>query len=552
MKTQQRLYFILLTGILLFLLNGCKPKFQDDKVKTVFRYNESAGITSLDPAFAKNQANIWAINQLFCGLVQLDDSLKVRPCIARSWEISADGKDYIFHLRKDVRFHDSRVFPGGKGRLVKASDFVYSFNRITDSTIASPGAWVFGNVEKAGSHYSYTANDDSTLRIKLVKPFPPFLSLLSMQYCAVVPFEAVAEYGKDFRRNPVGTGPFRLKLWKEGVKLVMVRNMNYFEKEQGKQLPFLDAVAISFIIDKQAAFLEFVKGNLDFMSGIDASYKDEMLTPDGNLNPKYTKGIKLLTGQYLNTEYLGIQVDPSLALVQHSPLRLKKIRQAINYGFDRRRMMRYLRNKIGVPGIGGFIPLGLGGADTATNTGYNYNPEKASALLAEAGFPGGKGLPPITLTTNPSYLDLCKYLQSQLNEIGFDIRIDATPPATLREMIAQAKVNFFRGSWIADYPDAENYLSLFYSGNFCPAGPNYTHYSNKDFDKLYETAEQETDDNLRFKYYRKMDRMMMEEAPVVVLYYDQVLRFARQNISDLGCNPMNLLNLKHVKKTNDE
>jgi oligopeptide transport system substrate-binding protein len=551
MKRHKNLCFLLVAIISVTLLNGCKPKYPGDEDKTVFRYNESAGITSLDPAFAKNQANIWAINQMFCGLVQLDDSLRVMPCIARAWEISADGRAYTFHLRKDVWFHDSEVFPKGKGRLVNASDFVFSFNRIKDSTVASPGAWVFGNVEKTGFHYSFEALNDSTLVIKLGKPFPPFLSLLSMQYCAVVPFEAIAEFGKDFRRNPVGTGPFRLKLWKEGVKLVMVKNENYFEKEDGKNLPFLDAVSVSFIIDKQAAFLEFVKGNLDFMSGIDASYKDEMLTANGNLNPKYTKGIKLLTSQYLNTEYLGIQVDPSIEIVQHSPLRMKKIREAINYGFDRRRMMRYLRNNIGVPGIGGFIPLGLGGSDTTGNSGYDYNPAKAIELLSEAGFPGGKGLRPITLTTNPSYLDLCKYMQSQLNEIGFDIRIDVTPPATLREMIAQGKVNFFRGSWIADYPDAENYLSLFYSGNFCPAGPNYTHYSNKAFDKLYESAQQETNDKIRFEYYRRMDHMMMEEAPVVILYYDQVLRFARQNITDLGCNPMNLLNLKHVKKKNN-
>ena len=538
--------------MLLSQLWSCTSKFPDESQKTVFRYNESAGITSLDPAFARNQANIWAVNQLFCGLVQLDDSLRVKPCVASRWEISPDGLVYTFHLRSDVLFHNSEVFPSGKSRTVTAPDFVYSFSRITDSTIASPGAWVFGNVAHTGSHYAFDSPNDSTFVIKLKNPFPPFLSLLSMQYCSVVPKEAVLKYGNDFRRHPVGAGPFVLKLWKEGVKLVLVRNEHFFERENGHPLPYLDAIAISFIIDKQAAFLEFIKGNLDFMSGIDASYKDEMLTSDGKLNPRYSKGVRLLTGQYLNTEYLGIQVDPSLAIVQQNPLRMKKVRQAINYGFDRRRMMRYLRNKIGVPGTGGFIPLGLGGSDTSGKTGYDYDPVKAAALLSEAGFPYGKGLPPITLTTNASYLDLCKYMQSQLNEIGFDIRIDVTPPATLREMIAQSKVNFFRGSWIADYPDAENYLSLFYSSNFCPNGPNTTHFSNNEFDKLYEKSRQETNDARRYEYYRQMDHLLMEESPVVVLYYDQVLRFTRQNIHGLGCNPMNLLNLVHVKKINDE
>jgi oligopeptide transport system substrate-binding protein len=548
---KQRFLNICMVTILFLQLWSCSSKFPNESQKTVFRYNESAGITSLDPAFARNQANIWAVNQLFCGLVQLDDSLRVKPSIAQRWEISKDGLAYKFHLRRDVLFHPSEVFPDGNSRPVIASDFVYSFSRITDSTLASPGAWVFSDVARKGPHYAFEAPNDSTFIITLKTPFPPFLSLLSMQYCSVVPREAVLKYGNDFRRHPVGAGPFILKLWKEGVKLVLVRNEHYFERENGHPLPYLDAIAISFIIDKQAAFLEFVKGNLDFMSGIDASYKDEMLTADGKLNPRYAKGINLLTGQYLNTEYLGIQVDPTLALVQQSPLKMKKIRQAMNYGFDRRRMMHYLRNKIGVPGIGGIIPLGLSGADTSGKTGYDYDPAKASALLTEAGFPNGKGLPPITLTTNASYLDLCKYMQSQLNEIGFDIRIDVTPPATLREMMAQAKVNFFRGSWIADYPDAENYLSLFYSGNFCPNGPNYTHFSNREFDRLYEKARQETNDVLRFEYYRQMDELLMEESPVIVLYYDQVLRFTRQSIHGLGCNPMNLLNLAHVKKDLD-
>jgi len=547
MKNQHFLY-VCLAAMLLMQLCSCGSKFPDVSQKTVFRYNESAGITSLDPAFARNQANIWAVNQLFCGLVQLDDSLKVKPSIANSWEISPDGLVYTFHLRSDVLFQNSEVFPGGKSRTVIAPDFVYSFNRVTDSTLASPGAWVFSNVARKGSYIAFEAPNDSSFVIKLKNPFPPFLSLLSMQYCSVVPKEAVLKYGNDFRRHPVGAGPFVLKLWKEGVKLVLVRNEHFFERENGHPLPYLDAIAISFIIDKQAAFLEFVKGNLDFMSGIDASYKDEMLTTDGKLNPGYSKGVRLLTGQYLNTEYLGIQVDTNLAIVQLSPLRMKKVRQAINYGFDRRRMMRYLRNKIGVPGTGGFIPLGLGGSDTSGKTGYGYDPVKAAALLSEAGFPNGKGLPPVTLTTNASYLDLCKYMQSQLNEIGFDIRIDVTPPATLREMIAQAKVNFFRGSWIADYPDAENYLSLFYSGNFCPDGPNNTHFSNNEFDRLYEKSRQETNDACRYEYYRQMDQLLMEESPVVVLYYDQVLRFTRQNIHGLGCNPMNLLSLIRVKK----
>jgi peptide/nickel transport system substrate-binding protein len=231
-----------------------------------------------------------------------------------------------------------------------------------------------------------------------------------------------------------------------------------------------------------------------------------------------------------------------------NPLLIKEVRQAINYGFDRVKMIRFLRNNIGTSARAGMVPQGVPSFDTTYVKGYSYQPQKALDLLAKAGFPNGKGLPPITLSASASYLDLCQYIQHELSKIGIVLKIEVNPPATQREMISQSKLPFFRGSWIADYPDAENYLSLFYSKNFCPNGPNYTHYSNATFDKLYEKSQGETNDSLRFKIYQQMDNLLMEEAPVVVLYYDQVLRLVQNSIDGLGNNAMNLLSLKRVKK----
>lgn len=534
---------------LIITITGCGKGFEKLDAKKVFRYNESSNITSLDPAFARSQANIWGVNQVFNGLLQLNDQLEIEPCIASSWEVLPDARTYIFHLRTDVFFHDSPCFPGSKGRKVVADDFVYSFNRLLNPSVASPGAWVLRNVNTdANGVPVIIALNDSTLKIELTQPFPPFSGLLTMQYCSVIPFEAIEYYGTAFRNNPVGTGPFRFGMWKENIKLVLLKHENYFETEIGQKLPFLDAVSITFVVDKHTVFLEFIKGNLDFISGIDASYKDELLTRSGDLNPSYEGRIQKITQPYLNTEYLAFQVNPSLPVSRENPLMKKEIRKAINYGFDRKRMMRFLRNNIGQPGIYGFVPPGLPSFDSLAVPGYDYNPEKARELLAKAGYPGGVGLPDITIATNASYLDLTRYIQHQLNELGFKIRIDVNPPATLREMIAQARIPFFRASWIADYPDAENYLSLFYSKNFTPAGPNYTHFKSNEFDKLYEKAMIETSDSVRFEYYRQMDRIVMDEAPVVVLYYDQVLRFTQQNVEGLGSNAMNLLSLKKVRK----
>lgn len=532
-----------IAGVLLILLVcwscGAEKKYDDTKI---FRYNSDSGISSLDPAFARDQYSIWAVNQLYNGLVQMDRDLNVQPALAKSWEVSDSGMVYTFHLRTDVKFHSNKCFTKEEQRLVNAQDFKYSFERLKSKELAAPGSWVFKNVDH------FEAPNDSTFVIHLQSPFSPFLGILSMKYCSVLPKEAVDLYGSGFRENPVGTGPFYFKIWVENEKLVLRRNNEYFEVDStGKSLPYLEAVAVSFIPDKQSAFLEFIKGKVDFISGIDASYKDELLTQTGELQDKYSEQFNVYRQPYLNTEYLAFLVDSSKS-EPDNPLLDKRIRQAINYGFDREKMMRYLRNNIGVAANAGMIPEGLPSHDKTKIPGYSYNPEKAKVLLKEAGFPNGKGLPPIQLITNASYLDLCEYIQGALTDIGINLKVEVTPPSTLRQSIATSKVSFFRASWIGDYPDGENYLSLFHSNNWAPNGPNYSHFKNEQFNTWYEAAASETNDSIRIRLYQKMDSLVISEAPVVPLYYDQVLRFYPKNISGLEGNALNLLDLKWVVK----
>lgn len=316
----------------------------------------------------------------------------------------------------------------------------------------------------------------------------------------------------------------------------------------GEKLPFLDAIEIGFINDKQSAFIEFLKGNLDLISGIDASYKDELLTPAGDLQPRHRGHFRLETMPYLNTEYLGILVDSTLPVMQHSPLNDLRIRKAMNLSFDRVAMIRYLRNNRAIPGIYGFVPPGIPSFTADSSIGYRYDPEAARRLLREAGYPDGKGLDEIVLSTTSAYLDLCEFIKSQWEEIGLRVRIDVNQAAVHRKMVAEQKLTFFRGSWIADYPDAENYLSLFLSGNAAPSGPNYTHFSNPEFDALYAAAVA-AGDSARNILYRKMDRLVMEQSPVIVLYYDQVVRLTSMDVQGLPVNAMNLLQLKYARKS---
>ncbi len=540
-KLLKRNVHLILITIFLFALSSCKQHKRD---KNIFHYNEQSGIATLDPAFAKNQSIIWAVHQIYNTLIQTDDSLHLVPSLAKSWDISADNLTFTFHLRNDVFFQDNDAFLNGKGRKMIADDVVYSFNRIIDQNTASSGAWIFNS--RVDSLRPFTAIDDTTFKLKLAAPFHPILGILSMQYCSIVPREVVEKYGKDFRRHPCGTGPFQFVAWEEGQALILKKNPNYFEKDNaGKRLPYLDGIKVSFFENKATEFLEFQQGRLDFINDIDASFKDEVITKEGALRKEWNGKIILDKHSYLNIEYLGILNDTSLEIVKNSPLRNLKIRQAINYGFNRRKMMLYIRNSIGTPAESGFIPAGLPSFDSTAIIGYRYDPGKALQLLKDAGYPNGVGLPVIKLLTVPVYAEFATYIASELQQVGIKIQVETVQKSLLLEETAKSDALFFRGSWIADYPDAENFLSDFYGKN--PAPPNYTRYKNQAFDKLYQRALEEKNDSLRYKIYQQADQLMIKDAPVVPLWYDMVIHLLQPYVKNLLPNSLNLLELRKVR-----
>ena len=534
-------YLLFLTSAL-FFLPSCYHSEKENG--NYFYYNDYSGIASLDPAFAKNQSITWAIHQLYNTLVEVDSALHITPSIAKRWEISEDGKVYTFYLRDDVFFHDDACFEKGKGRKLVAKDVVYSFKRLSDKKIASPGAWIFN--DKVNPVNGFIAIDDTTLQVRLTRPYHPILGILSMQYCSIVPDEAVNKYGGDFRRHPVGTGPFSIVAWQEGQGLIMKKNDHYFERDEtGKPLPYIDGIKVSFFDSRATEFLLFRQGKVDFINDIDATFKDEVLTKKGTLRKEWEGKVQLQTHPYLNVEYFGILVDSTNDLVKNSPTRSKKLRQAINYGFDREKMVLYLRNSLGIPAKSGFVPTGLPSFDSIIVKGYSYNPALAKKLLAEAGFTGGN-IPLIRLTTISIYSNIADFIAKQLEAIGMNIQVEIVQKSLLLEMTSTSRALFFRGSWIADYPDAENYLSVFYSKN--PAPPNYTRYNNQVFDDLFEKAMRETNDSLRYKLYRQADQVLINDAPVVPLWYDMVVHLVQPNIKGFKPNALNLLELRRVKK----
>lgn len=534
-----RLLILSALFLVLTVLFSCSST--DDRNLLVFRYNESKGISSLDPAFARSQSLIWPVHQLFDGLVQFDEQLNIVPAIAKSWTISDDGLLYTFYLRTDVLFHPHVLFKSKAERIVTAHDFVYSFNRVVHPSTASPGAWIFSKLDIDFGQGGVYAVNDSVLQLRLSAAFPPFLGMLGMKYSAVVPRRVVEHAPNEFGANPIGTGPFLMKIWRQGEILILHANPEYYQLDSsGSSLPYIDAVSVTFINDKQSEFMEFMLGKVDFISGINSQFKDALLTRSGNLREENAQQIYLQKAPYLNTEYLGFNLDSTQGDVV--PL---AVRKAINYCFNREEMVMYMRNNMADAALKGMVPPSLSKPYGQELVGYQYDKNRARKILSDAGFKNGYPNS-IDLYTTSDYVDLCEYIQHNAKQIGININIHLATGASFRNLVANGKAQMFRGSWIADYPDAENYLSLFYSGNKSPNGPNYTRFYHAKFDSLYIQSLTARDSE-KYLLYLQMEQLIISNAPVVPLFYDNVVRFVNRRVADFPVNPLNLLEIKCLR-----
>lgn len=534
-------YVILALAILAV---SCQTREAMHLEKTVFRINLSSGsLESLDPAYAKDLYTIWTARAIYNTLIEVDSAGQLQPSLAHRWDVSPDGRTWTFHLRTDVFFQDNAQFPDGKSRRMTAPDVVYSYARIINPATASSGAWIFN--DRVDSKNPFEAPDDSTFMLHLKQPFAPLPALLSMAYCGIVPHEVADHWGTDFRRHPCGTGPFQYAAWEEGTALILHRNPHYWERDaSGKSLPYLDAIQYSFFDSKATEFLLFLQGKLHFVNNIDGSFKDLVLLKNGVVKPEFRNRFQLQHGSYLNTEYLGILVDTTNNLLQNSALRYQLVRQAIGYAIDREQIRRYFRNGLVLVADGGFIPPGLPGHSSKPSWAFTYDPQKSARLMTDAGFSGGKGLPPITIQTPDNYLDIVQFVCNQLAEVGIVARPEVMQPNILRQQMSASKSPMFRAQWIADYPDAETYLAFFYSP--LPAPPNYTRFRNRQFDSWYESAVK-LPDSERYEQYRQMDSLAMSEASVIPLFYDQLNHFLQPTVRGFSSDPMNTIDLRRVQ-----
>jgi peptide/nickel transport system substrate-binding protein len=512
----------------------------------VFHYNEDESVTTLDPAYVKSQSEIWIVSQIFNGLVDLNPQLQVVPALSDHWEISEDKKIYTFHLRRDAQF----CFPdyGGKvtHRRVNSHDVAFSLSRIADPKSASPGAWIFADKIDSNLSQVFVPLNDTVFQIHLLRPVASLLSLLATNYGFIVPVEYKNTEKSVLARNPIGTGPFYLKRWEEQIKLVLRKNDIYHEKDSaGISLPYLDAINVSFVKNKQTAFMQFLAGSYDFFNGLESSFKDELLTTDAQLKPKYNERLKTLITPFLNTEYIGCYLGNQPGQVNY--LQDVHLRKALELSVDKKAIVQFFRNGLGTPGKYGFVPPqlnpNLNSGLTDSNTSSKQD-AKAEFTLSE--YSKMKVKPVITLSTTADYLDMMVYLQEAWSRIGINIKVDIQTGGMLRQLRNEGKLMLFRGSWIADYPDAENYLACFYQKFLSPNGPNYTHFVDDDFDALYEAIESGGSKDRLDDIFRANLRLM-SQVPVIPLYYDKSIRLMHPWVKGLGNDVTNRLPLKRVK-----
>jgi peptide/nickel transport system substrate-binding protein len=551
--------------VILLAMQSVSCKKAEINNPKLFRLNFPLGLETLEPVMSNSPQTIWVLMNVMEGLVSYNKSNEIVPQIAKSWVISDDGLKYTFTINTKVKFHNDPCFPNYSGRNVTANDFKYCLERVNDPTTKTRGLWVFRDkIKGANEFYEYKAKksdkavngisgisapNDSTLVIELTDAFAPFLSLLTMTYGFVYPKEAVDFYGSSFSSHPVGTGPFMFKEWMHDKHLSLARNDNYYEKDSsGNKLPYLNDVEITFTKSQETEFLDFLNGKYDYHEP-SSEIIDAITDEDGKMIDAEKKDYKLVKQPWLNTVYLIMIQNENLPAGKTSPfVNNKKLRQAINYAIDKERIVKFVLKNRGHAAYNGPLPVGMPGFDS-TVKGYTYNLPKAKELLTEAGYPNGKGLL-LTLYISNDELqkNIAIAIQEQLKEIGIEIKLEQTLQSSLNTQQQQGELAFTRGNWGADYFDPENFLSLFYSKNIIPFGPNKTGYSNPEIDRMYEKSIRITDFEERKKIYNEMERIVIEDAAWIYLYYNQKIYLLQKGVNGFFLDGLNNLILKYTRK----
>lgn len=508
-------------------LSGCiqpeeKPSGNDQPVPgrelpKVYRFVLDTDAPTLDPAQVTDTVSDKVVRDIFDCLIKFDSEMNYVPAIAESWDAPlSGGTEWVFHIRKGVKFHN--------GRELNANDVEYSLTRILDPKTSSPRTWVLNMIKGAKKFMEKKSDkvegievvDENTIKITLEYPFTPFLGCLCMSTCAIVPreeFEKLADES-EFSLHPVGTGPFIFKKWIPDNEIVLEANKDYFDGP-----PKLEGVTYRIIKEAMARVQEFQNGNIEH-TDIPPQDLDRILA-----DPVLSKLV--VRRSLMDVYHMAFNCDKA-------PFKGNiKLRQAFNYAIDKEHIVKnILKDNMEV--AKGYIPPSMANYDSPAG-GFAYDPEMATKLLGEAGYPEGKGLEPIKLYIDNDEIHekIAVAVANDLKKLGVNITIQKLDWGAFLDAIDEGEPAFFQMTWLADYPDPDNFLYvLLDSKNWGEMG-NHARYSNAKFDKLVEQAQKETDWNIRRDLYYQAESMAIDECPWLILFTNRCNVLVQDYVKDL-------------------
>ena len=547
---------------------GLRPANGGKYYGGIFRINESEYVKNLFPHNITDAYSYRVASQIYEGLFKFDpETLSVENGLVENYKVDESGTIYTFNIKKGIYFHDNPCFSDGKGREVRTSDIKYCFTKLCTRNINNQHFSIFENTLKGAKRY-YNATsggqipefevegikiiDDYTIQLHLEKPNSLFIVNLAQPAGFIYPKEAEEKYGVDMRINAVGTGPFSLDIKDvdEDISIILKRNTNYHLKDKhGNQLPFVDAVSIQFIKDKKTELFEFRKGNLDMIYRLPTEYIIEILeeTMPG-ASGEYSQ-FQLQRSPEMMTQFLTLNN-------QKGVFREKNIRKAFNFAIDRTKILDFVLNGEGyAPGNHGITPPVFSNYNIENIKGYSLNIDSARYYLSRAGYPNGKGFPRLQFLLNAEgerNTNVAVEIQKQLKDhLNVDVELQILPFAQLLEKSYKGDYTMLRAAWVADFPSAENFLWIF-SSKDVPKSlddasyPNVARYVNSTFDNYYESALKARSIEEANELFKMAEIKLMEDAPVIILWYDEGYRLIKSYVKDFPNNPMQYRDLGRV------
>ena len=520
-----------------------------------FRFMSKEKVSELFPLKITNVYSNRVASQIFEGLLRIDpSSSKVVPSLAESMEVSDEAKVFTFKLRQGVFFQDDACFAQGKGREVKASDFKYTLDFACSNNPLNSLSWLLKDkIEGAIEYYEGKSDgvsgieviDDYTIKIKLKIPFSAFDKLLTHSGLSVFPKEAFDTYGDDIVKHPVGTGAFKL-LELTNDRIILTKNANYWRKDQfNNPLPFLDSITMTYSQNKTDELLSFRAEEIDLVLDIPVEEVDNVLGSLSDAQEGKNVKHKVDSKTSMSINYYGFAHTSEY-------FSKKDVRMAFNLAIDREAIIETWLEGEGWASKNGFVPS-IENYPWSTVKGYTFQPEKAKELLKKAGYPDGKGFPTIDLFVNASEESgthkLAKAVKFSLEQtLGVKINVELCTIDEREKAVRNGNAIFWRTGWVADYPDPENFLQLFYGGNLGTVDININpfKYKNEEFDALFEKALEEADMEKRMALLAKCDQIIIDDAVVMPLLTDDFITMVNLKVKNFSSNEMQQIDFSSV------